>query len=871
MRMLLVAGCWLLGTSRKKVSHWRQRTTDQKPGTSNRSRATALLLAILVLATAAFAEEKPLTKRERKDRVAALAEKHRQFLMDVEPIIAVTERDTFLRMDTEPQRDAFIDDFWRRRDIAQGTTNNAARAEYYNNLEFVKETFGQVSSDRGRIYLVHGPPAEIVDVKCPQYFQPIQIFHYAHLPNFGSDFRLLFYIPNNHTDYRLWDPVDFARAYQDLLGKGIEASANRVPTNVMLECQKGEELNAAIAQMRNEAMRMYKVFEPPPVNGEDVNRILRSVVLADPKAPKLEAAMTVGYPHGDGNHTDAQLTILVPRAQMKTTAAGDVSVYTLEVVGEVLRDEKLWEKYRYRFDYPSDFKDEKFPIVIDRMLRPAAYVARVKVTDPATGAQAILESPMQVPELDLAPVATAETATLAAINDDLQSTRASLRIVPLTPEVNGGVTSGVQTIQTLASGSGIKSVEFWLDGKKVATRRVPPYTLDLDFGTVPRSRRIRVVALDSHDQPITGDEVVVNTGTDPFRVRIASPRVAPKLSGPTRVELDVRVPDGKQLDSVELYWNETRVATMYDPPFVQTVQIPSSEGVGYLRAVAKLKEEGADPVEDVVMVNTPDYMAVIDVHLIELPTIVIRDGKPVNDLPQTAFKVLDQGQPVQIAKFEQVKNLPLSLGMAVDTSGSMETRMDTARATGAAFFRNVLQQGDKAFLVSFDSTPHMIQKWSSDLREIQSGLARMRPEESTALYDAVVYSLYNFLGVRGQKALVLLTDGKDTVSKFTFEQALEYAQRAAVPIYAIGLGIRGSELDVKGKIKRLCTETGGTSYYIDDVADLGRIYKDIQNELRSQYVLGFYPPAEVKSGGKWREVSVQTVEGKVKTIRGYYP
>ncbi len=869
--LLLVAGCWFRVRRRESATHSRQGTTNQQPATSNRRRAGIAALSILLLAASStFAEDKPLTKRERKDRIVACAERHRQFLIDVEPIIVPTERDTFLRLDTEPQRDAFIDDFWRRRDVANGTTNSAARAEYYNNLEFVKETFGQVSSDRGRIYLVHGPPAEIIDIKCPQYFQPIQIFRYDRLPNFGSDFRLLFYIPNQHGDYRLWNPIDFASAYKDLLATGIESSGRR-STNPALDCQHGEHLNAAIAQMRNESMRIHRVFEPPAVNGEDVNRILRSVVLADPSAPKLEAAMSVSYPHGDGNQTDAQLTIFVPRAQLRTTAAGDATVYTLDVIGEVLRDEKLWEKYRYRFDYPGDAKEEKFPIVIDRMLRPAAYVARVKITDPATGAQVILESPLQVPEIDLAAKPSEETTTLEAINHDLQSTRASLRIVPLTPELNGGVTSGVQTIQTLASGSAIKSVEFWLDGKKVATRRSPPYTLDLDFGTVPRSRNIRVVALDSHDQPITGDEVIVNTGTDPFRVRIASPRVAPKLSGPTRVEVDVKVPDGKVLDAVELYWNETRVATMYDPPFVQTVQIPSVEGVGYLRAVAKLKDPEADPVEDVVMVNTPDYMAVIDVHLVELPTTVLRDGKPVNDLPQTAFKVLDQGKPVEIAKFEQVKDLPLSIGMAVDTSGSMETRMDTARATGAAFFQNVLQERDKAFIVAFDSSPHMIQKWSSDLRQIQSGLARMRSEESTALYDAVVYSLYNFLGVKGQKALVLLTDGKDTVSKFTFEQALEYAQRAAVPIYAIGLGIRGAEVEVKSKINRLCAETGGTSYYIDRAEDLGTIYTDIQNELRSQYVLGFYPGAEVKSGGKWRELSVQTAEGKVKTIKGYYP
>lgn len=197
--------------------------------------------------------------------------------------------------------------------------------------------------------------------------------------------------------------------------------------------------------------------------------------------------------------------------------------------------------------------------------------------------------------------------------------------------------------------------------------------------------------------------------------------------------------------------------------------------------------------------------------------------------------------------------------------------MSTARDAGAAFFQNVLRKGDKAFLVAFDSQPHMVQKWSPELKEIYSGLAKMRAEESTALYDAIVYSLYNFLGVKGQKALVLVTDGKDTVSKFTFEQALEYAQRAAVPVYTIGIGIRGLDMDTKSKLNRITSETGGSSYYIENATELSRIYTDIQNELRSQYVLGFYPNAEVKPGGNWREVTVQVADGKVKTIRGYYP
>ena len=829
-------------------------------------KRTLVFLLAALLSFGALADEKPtLSRRERKERMAKLAEQHRQFLMEVEPIIQPFERDAFLKLETEAQRDAFIEDFWRRRDIAAGTTNHAARREYYARIDFVKTNFEGISSDRGRMYLVRGQPLAMIDAKCLQYFQPLQIWNYGYIEKFGHDVRLLFYLPRGQNHYKLWNPFGEGLAVlksDDITAKNTAWS----PTDIVMFCKEGEAIIGAIARMQNEQFKVFDLYTPPPANEEDVGRILRSAVLVDEKAPKLTGAeLKVAYPSAEGAKTDAQLTIMIPRAQLKTTTVGGVSVYTIDIVGEVLKGDAMWEKYRYRFDFPGDIKDEKLPIVIDRLLRPNTYRARVKITDAASNAQAIVESDLVVPEL--APVKTAESQTLDVIREDLQSSRASLRIVPLTESVM----SGLQTIQTIVSGSGIKSVEFWLDGKKVATRRAPPYTLDLDFGTVPRSRKIRAVALDAHDQIITGDEVVVNTGTDPFRVRIASPRVAPKVSGPTRVEVEVKVPEGKELAQIELYYNEQRIATMYDAPFVQNVNIPATDGVGYLRAVAMMKDPESDPVEDVVMVNTPDFMTEIDVHLVELPTTVTRDGKPVNDLAQEAFKVLDEGQPVKLAKFEHVKDLPLSIGMAVDTSGSMDAKMPETRTAGSAFFQNVMRKGDKAFVVAFDSSPHIVQKWSADLTELNTGLAKLRPEESTALYDAIVYSLYNFLGVKGQKALVLLTDGKDTVSKFTYEQALEYAQRAAVPIYTVGIGIRGTEKDVRGKLNRLCAETGGTPYYIDNANELTKIYTDIQNELRSQYVLGFYPAADVKSGSKWREVTVQVADGKVKTIRGYYP
>ena len=333
----------------------------------------------------------------------------------------------------------------------------------------------------------------------------------------------------------------------------------------------------------------------------------------------------------------------------------------------------------------------------------------------------------------------------------------------------------------------------------------------------------------------------------------------------------VNIPEGKKLDAVELYLNTTRLATLYGPPFVQTVDIPESVGVGYLRAVATLKDDPQPPVEDLVMINTPQFMEEVNVHLVELPTTVLRNGHPVENLQESAFKVLDEGKPVKVAKFEHVTNLPLSIGMAIDTSASMQPRMSEAQKAGSQFFSNVMRKGDRAFLVSFDTQPQLIQRWSTKLADVNAGLAKLRAEEATALYDAIVYSLYNFFGVRGQKALILITDGKDTASKFSFDQALEYARRAAVPIYAIGIGIRGTEVDVRYKLSRFSSETGGNTYFIEQAADLGRIYADIQNELRSQYILGFYPDGNVKPGSKWREVSVQVSEGRAKTIRGYYP
>ena len=842
-----------------------------------------------------------LSKRQRREKINGLDVRFQDFLADVEPILLPTEIDTFLILDTDAQRDAFIDDFWHRRDVMQGVGNRAFRDMYYARLEIAKSQFRKIGSDRAKMFLLHGPPAGVVRTECASLLVPIEIWKYAQIPGFGYNVRLLFYRPRGTNDYKLWNPIGGNLALAELMMQDSAAFARpaddtpprRQPSDslspyssinrIQLECRDGDEILRAITEMVQSRVDLLKLFVPPQSKDqEDAGRILRSLVIANPNAPKLTTEFSVRYPAKDGSRTDVQLLLLVPRTEITPAEVGGAEVYSVDVVGEVLREGQLWEKYRYRFDFPGDFKGDKFPIVIDRLLRPNSYLSRVKVVDSNGGAEAIVEQPLEVPEIftpaEPAPAETkaeaeppkenpAAATTVAAIKQAAVTDETRLRIVPPSDEY----VNGMHTIETIATGSGIKAVEFWLDGRKIAVRRSPPFSLDVDFGTIPQMRRIRAVALDAGGKPLTGDDITINTGTDPFRVRIVSPRIAPHLAGQTRVELAVDVPDGEELDHVELYWNQTRVSSMFDPPFVQTVDIPPTEGVGYLRAVALLKDSTTPPVEDVVLLNSPAYMEELNVHLVELPTTVTISGKPSNELPESAFKILDEGKPVSIAKFEYVKNLPLSIGLAIDTSGSMQQRMDEAVKAGAQFFQEVMKKGDKAFLVSFASEPQIVQKWSSKIADVHAGLAKLRAEEATALYDAVVYSLYNFLGVRGQKALVLITDGKDTASKFTFDQAIEYARRAGVPIYGIGIGIRGNEMDVRYKLQRFCTETGGTTFFIDQARDLHRIYDQIQEELRSQYVLGFYPAPDIKPGSKWREVEVKTTEGKVKTIRGYYP
>jgi len=843
----------------------------------HRTVAGIALAAFLATSFAAYAQpQKALSRGERKERIKNLPDRYRQFLIEVDPIMQPEELDTFLRLESDPQRDLFVDDFWQRRESA----HPGYRAMYYERIEIAREKYRGVSSDRGKMFVINGPPAEIFQItnlSC-RLLQDIQIWTYAEVPSFGRDARFIFYIPRGGFDYRLWQtPGPWRDAVTDLISTDVtshyrtpEESLNDVfgpcridPSKPRLQCECKEiadEFMRALSASDLTRRDAPKVFAPPPVDKEAVRRVLQKVVIPTPGAAKLSTEVSLAFPFRQGERTDAQLAILVPRSELTVKEVAGTKQYGVDVTGEVLKDDEIFERFLYRFDYPAESAGEKLPVVVDRLLRPAAYTLRIKVADANANREAIVETAATVPDTPR----VGDSATVSSIARAMAADRPMLRIVPLADEL----LSGLQHIDTMLEGK-VAAVEFSLDGHKIMTKRAPPYALDVDLGPVPQPHHIRAVALDEKGETVAGDEIEVNPGNEPFRVRIVAPRLAPKLNGRTRVEMAVSVPEGKSLEKLELFLNQSRLATLYAPPFVQTIEIPPQKGVAFLRAVATLKGADVAPVEDVVMVNTPQFMAGVNVHLVELPTTTFRDGHPVNDVQESDFKVLDDGKPVTISKFEHVSNLPLSIGLAIDTSASMQPRMAEAQKAAAAFFADVMHAGDKAFVVAFDLRPEMVRSWSANVGDLTAGLAKLRTGDSTALYDAVAFSLYNFAGVRGRRALVVVTDGRDTASKLSFEQTLEYARRAGVPVYGIGIGIAPTSVDVRYNFGKLCNETGGTAFYIGQASDLKRIYEQIESELRSQYVLSFYPPGD--AGAKWHEVTVQVRGATAKTIRGYYP
>ena len=255
-----------------------------------------------------------------------------------------------------------------------------------------------------------------------------------------------------------------------------------------------------------------------------------------------------------------------------------------------------------------------------------------------------------------------------------------------------------------------------------------------------------------------------------------------------------------------------------------------------------------------------------------------RKGKPMRGLEKGQFQLSEAGTDQELATFSDAADLPLTVGLTIDSSASMFIKLPEVQDAAAKYVRSLTKARDRAFVVGFGSEPRLARDTTADLSRVVEGLYRLQPDGQTAIWRAVVYSLVQLQGLTGKKALIVYSDGADDDPNFSYKTCLRFARRVGVPIYFIVANdeiyrTKGKSLTVRsflGRLEGLSREVGGRVFVTRVSDDLSAIYRQIDEELRSQYVLGYY--AQSGEGDKWREIQVKVSApgASARTIAGFY-
>ncbi len=272
--------------------------------------------------------------------------------------------------------------------------------------------------------------------------------------------------------------------------------------------------------------------------------------------------------------------------------------------------------------------------------------------------------------------------------------------------------------------------------------------------------------------------------------------------------------------------------------------------------------------------DVPLYRA--DARLVLLhASVTDKKGRLVTDIPQSAFKIFEDGveQPIKLFRREDV---PVSMGILVDNSGSMSNKRTRVAAAALELVKQS-NPDDEVFIVNFNDDTHFDQPLTSNIGKLQAALARMEARGGTAMRDALSKSIdyVKKNGKKDKKVLVVVTDGNDNSSDVTQAQVLRQAQSSDVLIYSIGLlseEDRREARSAKRALKALAEASGGLEYYPESLSDIQEITPRVAHEIRNQYILG-YTSSNPALDGTFRQIKV-TVTGfghpTVRTRNGYY-
>jgi VWFA-related protein len=611
-----------------------------------------------------------------------------------------------------------------------------------------------------------------------------------------------------------------------------------------------------------------------------------SVVPAQTKKTELKTPagrfpleVTAEYLGMAADKTVVRIRLAAPELSRAAASKG-VRTFSGELRGTFSRGEDMVQAFRYPVS--GDILDGKpFTYSFLRPIAPGNYRVKLVIADP-TGrevGEAVVD--LMVPEVGIAfrpDMAPAEARTLPeaeaiVIADeaaphrmgDVDTNSPRLKLLPPPRETPVGLMRLEAEVHPP-----ITKVAFFLGDKLLLARTRPPYSVEIDLGNLPLKQTVRAVGYDDTGRVIDEDAWAINEGAARVAVRVL-PQPDP-AAGKVRVKVAVQSIAGGIAKLVELFLDEKKIGSWTHAPYVATIPYEQYSRGNYLRATA-VTEDGKEANDIRMLKGSSTTVESVRVDVVQLHVSALdKGGHFVKGLARDDFSIQEDGRRQTISGFEVADKLPLTVGLVIDGSGSMEKGLSFVHEASAELFKNVIREKDRGFVIEFRERPRFLQELTGNSAELQRAARETRAEGATALYDSIVLGLYQFRALEGRKALIVVTDGADNRSHVDFSTLLRYARSAGAPVYFIAVGIPLTDFKSKKAIGEIATESGGQVFSIGSAAKMAEVTKQIEEELRSQYILAFRTDSQ-KPQGEYRAVSVAVARPgvSVRTIRGYIP
>ncbi len=834
------------------------------------SRFAAILVFVVAAAPARGAVDEQFESNapEQASEAPELDGRFVEWLDRVAPLISDEEREFFVNLPEDYRREAFIDAFWKARDPDTRTSLNELQVLWEDRVDAALAQWGRLDDARALVYLLNGPPGRFTlpDGRaasfCLSRAKDLEIWFYGGSDRTPRSFVVIFLRTVRDEPYELW---------HESLSRRPTSRRDLLSANVSVLCADDWLPWAARAVERDLTSSgvIERVTSPPEPPEEWLLTFAAFTTEIPEDANRFNVDVLWDFPGRNQSRTVAHGLVLVPVETAGQRTFQGRAYHSFHMNGEVIRDGHLFENFRYRFELPADLGNaDSVPLVFTRYLRPGDVEVRLRIEDVFGEQFALVEQTIPVPSLDEPSLEESLLVTFPALAEANEAAARGERLLRLVPPRDERMRVGMVRFATHAVGD-FDAVAFSLDGREILRKRRPPYTVELNLGAHPTEHRVRVDGL-KDGKVVASDEMSVNRGGQRFRARFIEPRPGEQYLESTRAVVEVTTPDGDEVERVELFLGEERIATLYQPPWVQPIVLDGPNLV-YLRAQAFLADGSS--TEDVVFINSPNPIERVDVQYVELfASVVDERGRPLPELTSDRFQVIEDGVEQTIRRFEWVDDTPFHAGLLIDTSASMQDAIEQVQAAAQRFIDDALEPRDRIAVLTFANRPRVETRFTKDKGQLARALAGLEATGTTALYDSLVYALSYFDGISGQKALLLLSDGKDENSSFSFGRALETARRSGVAVYAIGMDEAARERTTRRVLEEIAEETGGRAFFVESVDEVGAIYERIERELRNRYLLT-YQSTSNKPDSQFRvvRVEVDVRDAEVRAMSGYYP